>query len=272
MKKLILLRTRTSKLLFSLMVITLLSSCQKVIDIDLNSSSPQIVIEGNVSDQPGPHYVKISKTANFSDANTFPVVAGALVKLADNTGITEILTEISPGTYSTSPTLQGIVGRTYTLTVNSEGKEYVANATIPVPVNIDTLTIDKGISFGGRRPNKRVQVHFQDSLGVANYYHFVLTHNGMPQKAIYITSDRIQDGNKRIYNLSDRTDTINSGDHVTVALQAIDGKVYEYFRTLNQANNSGQSATPANPVSNLSNGALGYFSAYSVKTKSIFIP
>jgi hypothetical protein len=33
----------------------LLTSCQKVIVVDLNASAPQVVIEGNVYDQPGPY-------------------------------------------------------------------------------------------------------------------------------------------------------------------------------------------------------------------------
>jgi hypothetical protein len=187
-------KMNTRKLLILLAVAPLFPACKKVIDVDLNSAAPHIVIEGTMSDQPGPYFVKLSKTVNFSDANTFPTVSGALVKITDNIGTTEILTETNPGTYSTSSALIGIVGRTYTLTVNSEGKEYSASSAI------------------------------------------------------------------------------SSGDYVTVALQSIDKGVYEYFRTLNQANNSGQSATPANPVSNFSNGALGYFSAYAVKVKSIFIP
>ena len=61
-------------------------SCQKVIDVDLNSSSPHIVIEGYISDQPGPYWVRISQTVNYNQPNTFPPVSGATVTLSDNIG------------------------------------------------------------------------------------------------------------------------------------------------------------------------------------------
>ncbi|MEJ0102288.1 MAG: hypothetical protein WDO19_06950 [Bacteroidota bacterium] len=35
-----------------------LYSCTKVVDINLNDSSPQVVIEGNVTNAPGPYYVR----------------------------------------------------------------------------------------------------------------------------------------------------------------------------------------------------------------------
>jgi hypothetical protein len=39
----------------------LLVSCTKVINVNLNSAAPDIVIEGNVNDGPGPYQVKLSQ-------------------------------------------------------------------------------------------------------------------------------------------------------------------------------------------------------------------
>ena len=57
------------------------------------------------------------------------------------------------------------------------------------------------------------------------------------------------------------------GDVISVWLECIDKGVFEYFRTANSE--GGQNASPANPVSNITNGALGYFSACSVSKDSI---
>jgi hypothetical protein len=56
-----------------------------------------------------------------------------------------------------------------------------------------------------------------------------------------------------------------SQEHDTIQMQldAIDKPVYDYFNTLQQSTLSQTTAAPANPISNFSNGALGYFSAYS---------
>jgi len=49
-----------------------------------------------------------------------------------------------------------------------------------------------------------------------------------------------------------------------------DAAVYKYWYSLNDgATGTGQSASPANPVTNISGGALGYFSAQTVRTKGI---
>ena len=79
-----------------------LFSCTKVINVNLNNANPNIVIEGIVSDAPGPYQVKLTQTVNFSDPNIFPPVTGAIVKITDSIlGVTDSLTEAVPGTYVT---------------------------------------------------------------------------------------------------------------------------------------------------------------------------
>lgn len=260
-----------------LIITIVFSSCQKVIDINLNAAAPQIVIEGSVNDQPGPYYVNLSQTVNFSETNVFPPVTGALVKISDNTGLTDILTEVSPGSYRTS-TLQGVPGRSYTLSVSANGKNYSSLSTMPAPVTIDSLNIVTIMGFGS--PRKRLEAHFHDPAGLDNFYRFAITHfvlinhvvqYSILQKSNSITSDKLQDGALMTYNLSGRNSLI-SGDSIVVALETIDKGVYDYLRTLGQADNNAASATPANPTPNISNGALGYFSAYAVRSKGIIVP
>jgi len=87
-------------------------SCKKVINVNLNNANPNIVIEGIISDAPGPYQVKLTQTVNFSDPNVFPPVTGATVKITDNTlGVTDSLKEVVPGTYVTQKLLQGVRGK-----------------------------------------------------------------------------------------------------------------------------------------------------------------
>jgi uncharacterized protein YcfL len=91
-----------------------LASCEKEIDVDLTDQSGNIVIEGNVTDKPGPYTVKITKSVGFSSPNQYPAVAGAEVVLSDDAGQTETLHYVGNGEYQTS-TFYGDPGRTYTL-------------------------------------------------------------------------------------------------------------------------------------------------------------
>ncbi|HKZ66576.1 MAG TPA: hypothetical protein VJ111_09490, partial [Chitinophagaceae bacterium] len=66
---------------------------------------------------------------------------------------------------------------------------------------------------------------------------------------------------------------IKSGDTVKLDMLCIDPAVYKYWYSVNQsATGNSQSASPANPVSNISGGALGYFSAHTIQTKTLLVP
>ncbi|MGZ4054884.1 MAG: DUF4249 domain-containing protein [Bacteroidia bacterium] len=269
----------------ALFVVVAISSCKKIINVDLNSAAPQLVVEGSVTDQPGPYLIKLSKSVNFSDDNVFPAFTGAAVTVSDNAGNSETLTETSPGNY-TSASLVGTPGRAYTVSITAAGKSYSGISTMPFPVSIDTLIVDTtshsgfgggpgGGGGGGGGTSIKVDVLFNDPVGVANYYRLVEVVNGAEQNKIVITSDNLRDGTLIDRTLSFGDDILHHGDSVTVFLQSIDKNVYEYFRTLNQIVSGGgglQASTPDNPTTNLNNKALGYFSAYAVRSKKIVIP
>ena len=64
------------------------------------------------------------------------------------------------------------------------------------------------------------------------------------------------------------------GDTITVEMNCIDDKIYTYFSALLQLSGGGGPGggiTPTNPPSNISNGALGYFSAHTVRVKTAVI-
>ena len=85
----------------------------------------------------------------------------------------------------------------------------------------------------------------------------------------------MQDGSVITANVTRRDTTIHHGDSVTVILESIDANVYEYFRTLRQITRPQtgfQASVPGNPTTNLSNNALGFFSAQAVRQKTIVVP
>lgn len=241
----------------------LFSACEKVIDIDLNSASPQVVIEGNIYDKPGPYHIKITKTVNFNEANRFPPVRDASVIIADNLGNSDTLFESTPGNYNTR-TIQGVIGRTYTLTVKTEGKSYSAISKIPDSVNIDSLY------FNIYDEKKILSVDFTDPANTDNYFRIVKYINGKRQKGFDAMSDELNPGDTNTYDIiSEEGDILLTGAVVRIDLESIDKGVYEYIRT---ASGQDEETAPANPTSNISNGALGYFNACSVTTDSISIP
>jgi hypothetical protein len=259
------------KFSYCLVFALLFSSCEKVILIDLNSASPKIVIEAEIYDQSFCK-VKISQTVNFDQPNTFPAVTGASIKLTDNLGNTETLVEASTGNYIGS-LLPGTPGRTYTLEITANGKTFNAFSTMPQSVSIDTLLVE---TLTGHISGKVVEAKYTDPAGNANFYRFVLLVNNIDRKLIVINDDRLLDGELIIQPVPDPGEKVlsfNSGDSIIVQLHSIDKGVYEYFRTLKQLEGGGHggSTAPANPQSNIDNGALGYFSASAIRSKTIMI-
>jgi len=241
-------------------------SCTKVINVNLNSTSPDIVIEGNVNDGPGPYQVKLSQTVNFSEPNSFPPVTGAIVQITDSTtGVTDSLSEDIPGTYFTKNLMKGIPGHQYQLYVSTNGHVYTASSTMPMPVMLDTVSFYSSSVFGETRTN--AVANFQDPAGIANYYTFTEFVNGQKVDRTFSFSDRLSDG-KYLHLQLFNDSTINPGDRVRVEMHCVDNAVWKYFNTLGQAKgNNSQSITPANPLSNISNNALGYFSAQTIVEK-----
>ncbi|WP_037575968.1 DUF4249 domain-containing protein [Sporocytophaga myxococcoides] len=252
----------------------LISSCEKVIDLKLKNSEAGIVIEGAVTDQPGPYRVKISRKVNFDQPNVFPAVSGASVIISDNIGSRDTLKEVRPGVYETN-SIVGVAGNTYTLSVGDQGNTYTGQSVMPSPVAIDSISIDYFL-FGGPDTAKFVKVTFKDPQGVKNYYRILEVFNGDTLKGMHLEDDNFRDGQKITQPVfEDGEDgnfqTFKSGDVVTILLLSIDENTYKYLRGVEAVTDGGQSASPANPPSNLSRPALGCFSAHSFTSRTIIV-
>jgi len=250
----------------ALLLLTTSWSCRKVIKVDLNASAPKYVIVGNVTDEPGPYRVKITRSVNFDQDNNFPGVSNAQVLITDITaGITDTLTEESAGSYITH-FMSGIQGHTYSLKVTSGNDIFQATSTIPAAVYLDSLYTEDAL-FGD---NLDVVPVFNDPAGTGNYYHLLLTVADSTAPEINIVDDALLDGHKIMIPIYGSMKFV-TGDTVTVELQCIDKGVFKYYSDL-QLSASQNSATPANPQSNITGGALGYFSAHTVNKRKVVVP
>jgi hypothetical protein len=205
-----------------------------------------------------------------------PPVEGAQVIITDDFGTTDTLKETMPGIYTTS-SIHGITGRTYTLKVLSENQEYTGISTMFSHVRIDSMNLKISDSFrfgfgGGANGDKRVDVNcFFKDPEEKNFYRLKVTGS----------SDTTLGGNYRLFDdqytngqeIELRAARAKAGDTIKIELYSLDNSTYGYYRTLEDLlqTNPFFGSTPANPNTNLSNGALGYFGASAVSTKTIII-
>ncbi len=252
----------------------LLTSCESVIEIDLDYMKPKLVIEGVIDDFDHQCIIKLSKTTDYFNHKANPTVSGAVITLTDDEGTLVNFNETEPGIY-TEVSIQIKPNIAYTLSILSEGDKYVANATIPHKVNIDSLTCKYNSESIFYEVGYVVSCHFSDPEDYDNFYR-LKTYNindrtkAKNSKDLY--NDDLFNGNK--VDLPWSYDVYQKSDTVVVELYTLDVQTYDYYKTLFPISGGAEMmsmANPANPNTNISNGALGYFGAYTISRDTIII-
>ena len=252
-------------------IIALFSSCRDIIDVELDSIEPRLVIDGALTDTNDTLVIQLSKSVDYFEPGVYPNVSGAIITASDNL-VTRQLNESSPGVYSEY--LPGIEGNEYTLTVGLEGKEYTAEVKMPHKVFIDSVSIEPTPDYLDFSGGYLVNCHFNDPSGVENYYRLKVSNINelsVPDDVLYVYDDAFVDGNE--ITLQWDEEQFLPHDTVVVELQTLAKSTYEYYRTLALLFEGGMigTANPANPITNLSGDVLGYFGAYTVSRDTIVI-
>jgi hypothetical protein len=258
------------KNIISIILIALLfTSCEKTVDLKYKGNQSKIIIEGNITNEPGPYFVKVTKSVSLSATGNYPTVDNAVVTISDNAGSSETLNPQGNGMYRTN-TLIGLPGRTYTLTVNAESQTYTAQSTMAQPVPFDSIKVAK-FTFGGEEDFNIIPI-YTDPIVKGNNYRFVLIANNKLVNQHFVQNDELTNGlvNAVRLEIDDNTLKLKAGDSLTLQMQCIDKKVALYYTTLALMGDSGPGGgtTPNNPPTNISNGALGVFSAHTVQVRT----
>lgn len=255
-----------------LFIILLFTGCEKVVELKYKDNKSQVIIEGNITNEAGPYYVKITKSISLTDTGSYPVIDNAIVTISDDIGNSEILTSSGNGIYRTN-TLTGVEGRTYTLTVQAENQTYTAQSTMPQKVPFDSIKVETNI-VTGETEYSLIPV-YKDPLTKGNNYQFILWVNGKLINQHLVQNDVVRNGVVNSVRLEINDDDIEfkPRDLIAMKMQCIDKNAALYYTTLALIADSGPGGgtTPNNPQNNISNGALGLFSAHTVEGKSVIL-
>lgn len=235
----------------------LLSSCEKVIDVDLNSADPKTVIEANL--QEGEHLfsVRVYQTKDYFSDEPTAYFDHAVVTLSDGSGEDVKLVAAGEGRYE-APVI-AVAGKTYTLQVFNNGETFTASSTLPKVTELKQLSY-KEIDLPGEENNLEVYMQFEDRAGERNYYRVLVAANDTLEQDLQYFNDKYTDGNDVKWSLNN---LYHPGDHLNVELRSIDEAAYEYYHTLAPILSGNTDTAPGNPITNWQGGALGYFIAYS---------
>ena len=262
-------------IIFLALTVFLLSSCEEVINIDLNESDPKVVIEAILKDRPTGNQVTISQSGSYFEPGNYPVISNATVRLVDNEGNEEILKESSSeaGTY---PILESMAeaGKTYSLEVEVDGEIYKATSEMQQPLAVDSVIFDtrNGPLVQDPAKNRVMIVQLEDPVGEDNFLLFEAEVNGELQPDLFLYDGRPTDGQRASVPFISLF--LAKGDSVKLNTYSIEKQSYDYYSTLAGLVGSGfvfSAATPANPETNWSNGALGFFGTLAMSEMEVVV-
>ncbi|HMJ67850.1 MAG TPA: DUF4249 domain-containing protein [Cyclobacteriaceae bacterium] len=100
-----------------ILIFIVVTACVDPIMVDAPGAAEILVVDGSITDAPGPYWVKISRGVSLeADSAVHTRVRNAIVKLYDDTGAVENFVEPRPGEYRTDGAIRGTIGRTYHIT------------------------------------------------------------------------------------------------------------------------------------------------------------
>src|SRR6267142_1779340 len=113
----------------------MLDACIEPFNVKIAGNQQTIVVDGLITDQPGPYTVLLYKALPLDNEFHYPDwVMGASISIHDDLGNSETLTERTSGHYMSS-VLQGVVGRSYHIgIVTQDGKTYESTPEKMLPV------------------------------------------------------------------------------------------------------------------------------------------
>ncbi|MFP9097817.1 DUF4249 domain-containing protein [Flavobacterium sp. RHBU_24] len=247
-----------------IMVCISLSSCEDVIQADLDTGEAKLLVDAEILWQKGTdgavQTIKISRMTAYYNPET-PKVSGALVNISNSSGTQFAFEETAPGIYTCTSFVPAL-NETYTLHVAADGQVYTATETLMPVAEIDhTDQISNG-GFSG--DETEVSIYFNDPANITNYYLSSFITPVLPYTEYDLNGDELSDGNAIKSDFSH--EDLKPGDALQITVRGISYQFYNYMNLILSAADSDPFSTPpANIKGNIlnqdNNGspALGYF-------------
>ena len=268
-------------LLVIILSISSIQSCQKVINVDLDTAPPRLVIEANINWQKGTigniQKIKLSTTTSYFSA-TFPAVSGAVVQVHNSANVVFSFLETVPnsGEYrcnNFSPTLND----TYTLTIVQNNQTYTATEKLMAVAPITTIVQNNNGGILGKKVE--IKTFFNDPANTNNFYLYNYKYSNQQKPDYYVDRDEFYQGNT-FFSISRNSD-LKTGGVIDVTHFGISQAYYNYLAILlDIAGSSGGGpfqSPPATVKGNVMNQTtfdnypLGYFSLSESDTRTYII-
>ncbi|MBP6303868.1 MAG: DUF4249 domain-containing protein [Bacteroidia bacterium] len=276
----------TLKIIFLLLGVVALFSCEEEIEVDVPGNANSLVVEAYINDRfPALNYVILTRSVDyFSTAGGYVPVKDAQVFVTEGTvngadtswdvstrkQLVEVRTDTVRGFYmDPAQQLLGKQNHVYLLEITSDGKSVRGTTSIPALVPLDSMTYTR------ERSEATITLHYNEPVAINNNY-FIIYRNGSDSTirtwgfhtGAFTFSDDFINGEYRRQTLFTR---FNAGDTVNLWMSSIDRLSYNFWESFDDANrNGGPFATPVTVESNIT-GGIGCFTGMSTDYKRVVI-
>ncbi len=258
------------KLFLMVIFFGILTSCEDVIDVELNDAAPRLVVEANLNiweDGSSQSSVRLTSTAPFFN-NGIPFVDDANVSVTDENGTIFPFSYSDNGFYTSNLVPQ--LNRDYTLTIIYNNETYTATETL---YNVSPLEFVEQKDDGGfTGQDIELKAFFTDPPNDRNFYFF----EGLSERGdvLNVYNDEFFDGNTIFgYYL---VEDLAPGDEVQFNIYGVSEAYYNFmFILLQQISDQGGGPFETQPATvrgniinetNPDNFPLGYFRVSEVST------
>lgn len=257
-------------------------SCEKVVVLDIEQSTPLVVIEGMLTNKDTVHYVKVSQSIQFYEVGLNPVTNAIInVKGGGETysySHNPMALDSMDGYYFSDVSFSGIIGNSYTLDVDVNGVNYVAEDTLLKVTEIDSLSfkLAPNPSDEDEADGKLYQalLYASEPQDTDDYYQFQFYRDkeliAYPNN-IYVFSDIAFGAD---LNGLGSPVLYREGELASVQIYSLSREQYVFYTDLSNLLNSDGgmfSPPPANPRNTFTNNALGLWQVSAVNEDSIRI-
>ena len=236
------------------------------------------MVAGEITNEPGPHSVRLTRSTSYFYNQPAPAELGAKVTISDGVQTLVLLDDDNDGTYWTDSTACGVPGRTYTLDIQlANGETYTASDYMPIPNRFDTIYYEyTNEEYGLTLPQYHyffyasvteqkgiddcylIYVYFNDSCYNSKFEDIKWAFAGSMYDGCGLFEDvQICDANE---------DSIPKKPEARFDLFSVSTEYHRFIKDISDetfGNATILQGPPANIYSNISNGALGFFCAKS---------
>lgn len=266
-------------IVYFLAAVLLSTACEKTIVLDPGQTEELFVIEGLITNSLSKHQVKISMSQTFNAAGGALGVSEAIVSVTDDLGQSIEYNEIQPGVYRAKEAFAGEIGRTYTLTIDYEDRQFTATEQMTTVGTVDKLVSavneeeaadpeDEGRFYD-------LLVFMTEPQETEDFYLFKFYRNGELENFegddVYVFDD---------VAIAGQLEALPApvfyavGDVARTEVYSLSRRAFRFYNDLanNVANDGGLfSSQPANVSTNLEGGAIGYFQVSAIDVDEMVI-